>query len=254
MNLMRVLICTATIIVIFSSCSFINKIQDKLFPYRNKSVDDIAVQQPTSPKQTAAPAPAPIAPKAEPVKTNEPLPVKNETPVPQTLLNNNTVKPIAEPAREFRAAWIATVANINWPSKPGLSADEQKAEAISLLDYLQNNNFNAVIFQVRPQADALYKSDIEPWSYYLTGQQDKSLSLFMIRLNSGSKNRTNAAWNCTLGSTPTVPITHLARRSATALLCAPIPSWSTFSKKDTGGWIHHSKPHKTVHPKWLWIS
>lgn len=174
MNLMRVLICTATIIVIFSSCSFINKIQDKLFPYRNKSVDDIAVQQPTSPKQTASPAPAPIVPKAEPVKTNEPLPVKIETPVPQTLLNNNTVKPIAEPAREFRAAWIATVANINWPSKPGLSADEQKAEAISLLDYLQNNNFNAVIFQVRPQADALYKSDIEPWSYYLTGQQDKA--------------------------------------------------------------------------------
>ena len=78
--------------------------------------------------------------------------------------------------REFRAAWIATVANINWPSKPGLSTAEQKAEAIQLLDYLKNNNFNAVIFQVRPQADALYKSNFEPWSYFLTGKQNQAPS------------------------------------------------------------------------------
>ncbi len=75
--------------------------------------------------------------------------------------------------REFRAAWIATVANINWPSKPGLPVEEQKKEAIELLDFLQQHHFNAAIFQVRPQADALYKSDLEPWSYYLTGQQGK---------------------------------------------------------------------------------
>lgn len=78
--------------------------------------------------------------------------------------------------KEFRAAWVATVANINWPSKPGLSTDEQKQEAIVLLDFLQKNNFNAVIFQVRPQCDALYKSDLEPWSYYLTGEQGKAPS------------------------------------------------------------------------------
>lgn len=76
--------------------------------------------------------------------------------------------------REFRAAWIASVANINWPSKPGLSTAEQQAEAISILNYLQENNFNAVILQVRPQADALYASEIEPWSYFLTGQQNKA--------------------------------------------------------------------------------
>ena len=74
-------------------------------------------------------------------------------------------------AREFRAAWVATVANINWPSKPGLAVDSQKMEAITLLDFLQKHHFNAVILQVRPQADALYKSDLEPWSYYLTGKQ-----------------------------------------------------------------------------------
>jgi uncharacterized lipoprotein YddW (UPF0748 family) len=63
---------------------------------------------------------------------------------------------------------VATVANINWPSKPGLAVETQKQEAIALLDFLQSHHFNAVIFQVRPQADALYKSDIEPWSYFLS--------------------------------------------------------------------------------------
>lgn len=76
--------------------------------------------------------------------------------------------------KEFRAAWVATVANINWPSKLGLSTDQQQKEAIALLDFLQQHNFNAVILQVRPQADALYKSDIEPWSYFLTGEQGKA--------------------------------------------------------------------------------
>lgn len=76
--------------------------------------------------------------------------------------------------REFRAAWVATVANVNWPSKPGLPVEQQKKEAIELLDLLYKNNFNAVIFQVRPQCDALYKSDLEPWSYYLTGVQGKA--------------------------------------------------------------------------------
>lgn len=76
--------------------------------------------------------------------------------------------------REFRAAWVATVANINWPSSPGLSVALQKKEAIQLLDLLKDTNFNAVIFQVRPQADALYESSLEPWSYYLTGEQGKA--------------------------------------------------------------------------------
>lgn len=77
------------------------------------------------------------------------------------------------PIREFRAAWVATVANINWPSKPGLSTEVQKQEAIFLLDFLKKHHFNAVIFQGRPQADALYESKLEPWSYYLTGTQGK---------------------------------------------------------------------------------
>ncbi|MFV8225367.1 glycoside hydrolase family 10 protein [Christiangramia aquimixticola] len=75
---------------------------------------------------------------------------------------------------EFRAAWIATVANINWPSKPGLNSDVQKEEAVKMLDFLAKNNFNAVILQVRPQADALYESELEPWSYFLTGKSGKA--------------------------------------------------------------------------------
>jgi uncharacterized lipoprotein YddW (UPF0748 family) len=82
--------------------------------------------------------------------------------------------PLPQVTREFRAAWIATVANINWPSKPGLPTSIQQQEAIALLDFLQVHHLNAAILQVRPQADALYKSDIEPWSYFLTGTQGKA--------------------------------------------------------------------------------
>ena len=76
--------------------------------------------------------------------------------------------------REFRAAWIATVANIDWPSEPGLSPQKQKAELRRMLDEAAALNLNAVIFQVRPHADALYNSSHEPWSFYLTGQQGKA--------------------------------------------------------------------------------
>jgi uncharacterized lipoprotein YddW (UPF0748 family) len=78
------------------------------------------------------------------------------------------------PPREFRAAWVATVDNIDWPSKPGLTVDEQKNEAIAILDKIRELKMNAVVFQVRPHADAMYKSDLEPWSYYLTGEQGKA--------------------------------------------------------------------------------
>lgn len=89
-----------------------------------------------------------------------------------TTTTNNSSTPHA--MREFRGAWIATVANINWPSAPGLSTADQQKEAIALLDFLQQHHFNAAILQVRPQCDALYKSDLEPWSYFLTGEQGKA--------------------------------------------------------------------------------
>jgi uncharacterized lipoprotein YddW (UPF0748 family) len=78
------------------------------------------------------------------------------------------------PEREFRGVWIATVANIDWPSKPGLSTAQQKAELISLLDHAAELKLNAVVFQVRPACDAMYSSAIEPWSEYLTGTMGKA--------------------------------------------------------------------------------
>ena len=74
-----------------------------------------------------------------------------------------------QPAREFRGAWLVTVANKDWPSKPGLPVAEQKAELTGLLDRAVQLKLNAIIFQVRPSCDAMYASAIEPWSEYLTG-------------------------------------------------------------------------------------
>jgi uncharacterized lipoprotein YddW (UPF0748 family) len=79
-----------------------------------------------------------------------------------------------QPAREFRGAWLVTVANKDWPSKPGLSVAEQKAELIALLDRAVQLKLNAMIFQVRPSSDAVYASAIEPWSEYLTGTMGRA--------------------------------------------------------------------------------
>lgn len=77
----------------------------------------------------------------------------------------------AYPKREMRAVWIATVTNLDWPSKKGLSTQEQQDEMIRLLDEFKANNINTVVFQARPCADVYYKSEIEPWSMWLSGKQ-----------------------------------------------------------------------------------
>ncbi len=77
-------------------------------------------------------------------------------------------------AREFRAVWIATVDNLDWPSREGLSTAEQQHEMIAMLDKVVDLHMNAVIFQVRPAADALYASTLEPWSEYLSGQMGRA--------------------------------------------------------------------------------
>ncbi len=78
------------------------------------------------------------------------------------------------PAREFRGAWIATVGNIDWPSKPGLSTEQQKNELLAILDRAVQLRLNALIFQVRTSCDALYASKLEPWSEYLTGKMGQA--------------------------------------------------------------------------------
>jgi uncharacterized lipoprotein YddW (UPF0748 family) len=76
--------------------------------------------------------------------------------------------------REFRAVWVSTVANIDWPSKQNLNSAQQQAEAIAILDRAKSLNLNAIVLQVRPAADAIYPSKIEPWSEYLSGAQGKA--------------------------------------------------------------------------------
>ena len=72
----------------------------------------------------------------------------------------------------FKGAWIATVANIDWPSPEAIGNTHlQQSEMLFLLDSLQSLGINAVIFQVRPTADALYYSELEPVSHWLTGKQ-----------------------------------------------------------------------------------
>lgn len=77
----------------------------------------------------------------------------------------------AQTKPEFRGLWIATVDNIDWPSKGNFSPDSQRREYIRLLDMMQQNGFNAAIVQVRPAADAFFPSSYEPWSEWLTGTQ-----------------------------------------------------------------------------------
>ena len=78
------------------------------------------------------------------------------------------------PQQEFRAAWFTTLLNIDWPKTPidSVCPDAiavQQAEMTTIFDQLQAGNINAVCFQARPSADALYESSHEPWSPILTG-------------------------------------------------------------------------------------
>ncbi len=72
--------------------------------------------------------------------------------------------------REFRGIWVATVGNIDWPSRAGLSSWEQQAELIGIFNRAVALRMNAIVFQIRPGADALYLSKIEPWAEFLAGQ------------------------------------------------------------------------------------
>jgi len=78
------------------------------------------------------------------------------------------------PKREMRAGWLATVYQIDWPTTSMTSVTagniaKQKAEFITIIDSVKAANMNAVFFQVRPEADALYNSSYEPWSAHLGG-------------------------------------------------------------------------------------
>jgi uncharacterized lipoprotein YddW (UPF0748 family) len=78
---------------------------------------------------------------------------------------------VPQPKEEFRAVWIATVANIDWPKNRGEPWPEQQQAYLKLLDFYKSLNFNTVIVQLRTAGDALYPTDKAPWSRYLSGTE-----------------------------------------------------------------------------------
>ncbi len=90
------------------------------------------------------------------------------------IANQNLIESLPEIPREFRGAWVATVANIDWPSKRDLSSDQQRSELLKIIENAKALRLNALVFQIRPSGDALYKSKLEPWSEYLTGKQGRA--------------------------------------------------------------------------------
>lgn len=90
------------------------------------------------------------------------------------LAHQKLINSLPEIPREFRGAWVATVDNIDWPSKRGLPTEQQQAELLKIIETAKSLKLNAIVFQIRPSADALYKSSLEPWSEYLTGVQGQA--------------------------------------------------------------------------------
>ena len=86
----------------------------------------------------------------------------------------SALAPIGEVESEMRAVWIATVNNINFPSRTGLSATALAKELDSIVKFSKENGFNTILFQVRPSSDALYDSEIYPASKFVSGECGKA--------------------------------------------------------------------------------
>ncbi|HRO29995.1 MULTISPECIES: glycoside hydrolase family 10 protein [Micrococcaceae] len=90
--------------------------------------------------------------------------------VPYTVTARDTATSVTRPLHEFRGLWVATVLNVDWPSRPGLSVTQQRAELGELIRLAALRGCNAVLLQVRAAGDRFYRSTLgEPWSRYLTG-------------------------------------------------------------------------------------
>ncbi len=136
-----------------------------------------AVPPPVDPAPASIARPAGVEPAPERPTSERPTPVAmpGRSAPPTPVRARPVVSADAPPlTREFRGVWVASVANIDWPSKRTLSTAEQQAELLALLDRAAALKLNAVLFQIRPAADALYASKIEPWSEYLTGAQGRA--------------------------------------------------------------------------------
>ena len=123
----------------------------------------VVVNTPTAPAATTVAPPQPVAVR----------PSVRPAPAFDTLLLEPPLDSlgVAPPKREFRAVWIATIDNLDWPSRKALPVADQQREFVEYLDMSQQTGLNAVVVQIRAAADAFYAKSSEPWSEWLTGQQ-----------------------------------------------------------------------------------
>ena len=138
----------------------------------------------------------------------------------------------------FRGAWIATVANIDWPSRDAVGNPAlQQEEMIGLLDSLQALGMNAIVFQIRPTADALYYSELEPWSHWLTGTQ-------------GYWQRDALAWEVEDFYDPLEFVTAEAHDRGIAVHAWLNPYRVTIKSMDTTKLVSNHIMRR--HPEWFW--
>lgn len=127
------------------------------------------VKKPAGPARPTAAKPAPS--KNAPARPKPVPPAVLVTEPDDTLEAETALTGPVPPKHEFRAVWVATVDNIDWPSKKGLPVADQQREIVEMFDLYQQTNLNAVVVQIRSAADAFYARGSEPWSEWLTGQQ-----------------------------------------------------------------------------------
>ena len=82
--------------------------------------------------------------------------------------------PVSAAEQEFRAVWVSTVYNLDYPSSAGLSAKKLQEEAKIIVNNAKSWGLNALFLQVRPCGDALYASEIQPWSAFVSGTQGQA--------------------------------------------------------------------------------
>lgn len=117
----------------------------------------------------------------------------------EIIERDNEATGFFNPDREIHGVWIASVGNINYPSRKGLSEKELKKELLAIVDNCERLNINSIFFQVRPTADALYRSELFPASEFVSGKQGKEAdggfdSLEYLIYVAHSKNISVHAW------------------------------------------------------------
>ena len=102
----------------------------------------------------------------------------DNTSSPNGEYENGSLEDVDTAENDFRAVWVPSVINLDFPSRQGLSAESLKREIDSIVNRSAEIGLNAIIFQVRPTGDAFYESKIFPWSHWLSGTQGEGIPGF----------------------------------------------------------------------------